>query len=66
MLIDRRFVGENTIRFKVLKIGTVIVRYTCCIRPFFSSAFPDKDLLSLVCQRVSHLGAASAREKQRG
>ena len=43
----------GTIRLKLLKIGTVIVRNTRRIRLFFSSAYPYKELLSLASQRLA-------------
>ena len=43
----------TTLRLKLLKIGTVVVRNTRRIRLFFSSAYPYADLLRLVCQRLS-------------
>lgn len=42
----------STIRLKLLKIGTVIVRNTRRIRLFFSSAYPYKELFSLASQRL--------------
>jgi hypothetical protein len=42
-----------TIRLKLLKIGTVIVRNTRRIRLLFSSAYPDADLLRLVLARLN-------------
>jgi Transposase DDE domain group 1 len=42
-----------TIRLKLLKIGTVIVRNTRRIRLLFSSAYPDAGLLRLVLARLS-------------
>jgi hypothetical protein len=39
----------GTIRLKLLKIGTVIVRNTRRIRLFFSSAYPDQELFKKVC-----------------
>lgn len=43
----------STIRLKLLKIGTVVVRNTRRIRLFFSSAYPYAALLRMVCQRLS-------------
>jgi hypothetical protein len=43
----------GTIRLKLLKIGTVIVRNTRRIRLFFSSAYPYKDIFSLVSERLA-------------
>lgn len=42
-----------TIRLKLLKIGTVIVRNTRRIRLLFSSAYPEAGLLRLVLARLS-------------
>jgi hypothetical protein len=42
-----------TIRLKLLKIGTVIVRNTRRIRLLFSSAYPYADLLRLVLARLN-------------
>ncbi len=42
----------GTIRLKLLKIGTVIVRNTRRIRLFFSSAYPYKELFSLASHRL--------------
>ena len=42
-----------TIRLKLLKIGTVIVRNTRRIRLLFSSAYPYASLLRLVLARLS-------------
>ena len=39
----------STIRLKLLKIGTVIVRNTRRIRLFFSSAYPHQQLFKSVC-----------------
>jgi hypothetical protein len=39
----------GTIRLKLLKIGTVIVRNTRRIRLFFSSAYPHQALFKKVC-----------------
>ena len=39
----------GTIRLKLLKIGTVIVRNTRRIRFFFSSAYPQQELFARVC-----------------
>ena len=43
----------GTIRLKLLKIGTVIVRNTRRIRLFFSSAYPDRELFASVCDALS-------------
>ena len=43
----------STIRLKLLKIGTVIVRNTRRIRFMFSSAYPYQELLQAVCRRLS-------------
>jgi len=43
----------GTIRLKLLKIGTVIVRNTRRIRLFFSSAYPYKELFALASQRLA-------------
>ncbi len=43
----------STIRLKLLKIGTVIVRNTRRIRLFFSSAYPYQELLRNVCRSLS-------------
>jgi hypothetical protein len=42
-----------TIRLKLLKIGTVILRNTRRIRLLFSSAYPHQELFWRVCQRLS-------------
>jgi len=42
----------GTIRLKLLKIGTVIVRNTRRVRFFFSSAFPYQDLFAHVLSRL--------------
>jgi hypothetical protein len=42
-----------TIRLKLLKIGTVILRNTRRIRLLFSSAYPQQQLFRHVCQRLS-------------
>jgi hypothetical protein len=42
-----------TIRLKLLKIGTVILRNTRRIRLLFTSAYPHQDLFRRVCQRLS-------------
>jgi hypothetical protein len=42
-----------TIRLKLLKIGTVILRNTRRIRLLFSSAYPHQQLFRHVCQRLS-------------
>ena len=42
-----------TIRLKLLKIGTVILRNTRRIRLLFSSAYPHQALFQQVCQRLS-------------
>ena len=47
----------GTIRLKLLKIGTVIVRNTRRIRLLFSSAYPYAALLRLVLGRLSSAGA---------
>jgi hypothetical protein len=43
----------QTIRLKLLKIGTVILRNTRRIRLLFSSAYPHQNLFRQVCQRLS-------------
>jgi hypothetical protein len=43
----------GTIRLKLLKIGTVIVRNTRRIRLFFSSAYPHQELFARVCGALS-------------
>jgi hypothetical protein len=43
----------GTIRLKLLKIGTVIVRNTRRIRFFFSSAFPYQTLFRQILSRLS-------------
>lgn len=43
----------GTIRLKLLKIGTVIVRNTRRIRLFFASAYPYRELFSQACKRLS-------------
>jgi len=43
----------QTIRLKLLKIGTVILRNTRRIRLLFSSAYPHQALFQQVCQRLS-------------
>ena len=43
----------GTIRLKLLKIGTVIVRNTRRIRLFFSSAYPYQDIFRLVSERLA-------------
>ena len=43
----------ETIRLKLLKIGTVILRNTRRIRLLFSSAYPHQQLFRHVCQRLS-------------
>ena len=43
----------GTIRLKLLKIGTVIVRNTRRIRMLFSSAFVHKELFILLCRRFA-------------
>jgi hypothetical protein len=42
-----------TIRLKVLKIGTVIVRNTRRIRLLFTSAYPYQELFGSVLRRLS-------------
>ena len=42
-----------TIRLKLLKVGTVILRNTRRIRLLFSSAYPHQNLFRHVCQRLS-------------
>jgi hypothetical protein len=39
----------TTIRLKLLKIGTVIIRNTRRIRLLFSSAYPDQELFARTC-----------------
>ena len=43
----------STIRLKLLKIGTVIVRNTRRIRFFISSAFPYRDTFVLAARRFA-------------
>jgi hypothetical protein len=43
----------GTIRLKLLKIGTVIVRNTRRIRLFLSSAYPHQELFGKVCQALN-------------
>jgi Transposase DDE domain group 1 len=43
----------NTIRLKLLKIGTIILRNTRRIRLFFSSAYPYQDLFAVVYGRLN-------------
>ena len=43
----------TTIRLKLLKIGTIIVRNTRRIRMMFSSAYPYRDLLHIVLGRLN-------------
>jgi hypothetical protein len=43
----------QTIRLKLLKVGTVILRNTRRIRLLFSSAYPHQTLFRHVCQRLS-------------
>jgi hypothetical protein len=43
----------QTIRLKLLKIGTVILRNTRRIRLLFSSAYPHQNLFRHACQRLS-------------
>ena len=43
----------TTIRLKLLKVGTVILRNTRRIRLLFSSACPSQELLRLVAARLS-------------
>jgi len=43
----------GTIRLKLLKIGTVILRNTRRIRLCFSSAYPYQELFGLACRRFS-------------
>jgi hypothetical protein len=43
----------GTIRLRLLKIGTVIVRNTRRIRLFFSSAYPHQELFAQVCGALS-------------
>ena len=42
-----------TIRLKLLKVGTVILRNTRRIRLLFASAYPHQNLFRHVCQRLS-------------
>jgi hypothetical protein len=42
-----------TIRLKLLKVGTVILRNTRRIRLLFTSAYPHQNLFGHVCQRLS-------------
>jgi hypothetical protein len=43
----------GTIRLKLLKIGTVIVRNTRRVRLFFSSAFPYREIFTVVSQHLA-------------
>lgn len=43
----------GTIRLKLLKIGTVIVRNTRRIRLFFASAYPYQEIFAKACLRLS-------------
>jgi hypothetical protein len=43
----------ETIRLKLLKIGTVIVRNTRRIRLLFSSAYPYQQLFARILSRLS-------------
>jgi Transposase DDE domain group 1 len=43
----------QTIRLKLLKIGTVILRNTRRIRLLFTQAYPHQELFRRVCQRLS-------------
>jgi hypothetical protein len=43
----------GTIRLRLLKIGTVIVRNTRRIRLFFSSVYPHQELFAQVCTALS-------------
>ncbi|MDT8389694.1 MAG: IS1380 family transposase [Lentisphaeria bacterium] len=43
----------ETIRLKLLKIGAVVIRNTRRIRIMLSSAYPGKDLFSLVAKRLA-------------
>jgi hypothetical protein len=43
----------STIRLKVLKIGTVILRNTRRIRLLFSSAYPDQELFASILRKLS-------------
>ena len=42
----------GTIRLKLLKLGTVILRNTRRIRLLFSSAYPNRELFGLVARRL--------------
>jgi len=43
----------GTLRLKLVKIGTVIVRNTRRIRLFFSSGYPYQDIFHLVSERLA-------------
>ena len=43
----------GTLRLKLLKIGTVIVRNTRRIRLFFSSAYPYQEIFRLASERLA-------------
>ena len=43
----------TTIRLKVLKLGTVILRNTRRIRFLFSSAYPEQELFGLMLRKLS-------------
>ena len=43
----------TTLRLKVLKIGTVIVRNTRRLRRLFSSAYPDQELFTSMLRKLS-------------
>jgi len=43
----------TTLRLKVLKLGTVIVRHTRRLRLLFTSAYPDQELFGAMLRRLS-------------
>ena len=53
LLLNHPFFGTLTIRLKLLKIGTVIVRNTRRIRLMFSSAYPYRELLYTAFGRLN-------------
>ena len=56
----------STIRLKLLKIGTVIVRNTRRIRLFFSSAYPHQELFRHACAALGrHLTPKEALPRRR-
>ena len=56
----------GTIRLKLLKIGTVIVRNTRRIRLFFSSAYPYQDGERTTGQRMRRFGCRPRHAKNNG